>query len=83
MPQTSPAHAPQPTALIRHIVPVVVGGAVTLLLTIVTDNWLGAHQVLPSPDNTVFETGPLLLTAAYRGLFAILGCHLAARMAPA
>ena len=48
-----------------------------------TDNWLGAHQVLPSPDYPVFETGPLLLIAGYRGLFAILGCHLAARMAPA
>jgi len=82
VPQASPAAPPQSTALIRHILPVIAGGAVTLLLTVVTDNWLSAHQVLPSPDNTVFETGPLLLTAGYRGLFAILGCHLAARMAP-
>ena len=83
MPQTSPTQTPPPTTLIRHIVPVVAGGVVTLLLTVVTDNWLGAHQVLPSPDSPVFETGPLLLIAGYRGLFAILGCHLAARMAPA
>jgi len=83
VPPTSPPDTPQPTALIRHIVPVVAGGAVTLLLTVVTDNWLSAHEVLPAPDKTVFETGPLLLMAVYRGLFAILGCHMAARMAPA
>jgi hypothetical protein len=69
--------------LIRHILPVVAGGAVTLLLTIVTDNSLSAHEVLPAPDRPVFDTGPLLLAAAYRGLFAILGCHMAARLAPA
>ena len=83
MPETSPTQTPQSTALIRHIVPVIAGGIVTLLLTVVTDNWLGAHQVLPSPDSPVFQTRPLLLIAAYRGLFAILGCHMAARMAPA
>jgi hypothetical protein len=60
----------------------VAGGIVTLLLTIVTDNSLSAHQVLPAPGRPVFETGILLLAAAYRGLFAILGCHMAARLAP-
>lgn len=74
---------PAPPALLRHIVPVVAGGLVTLLLTIVTDNALGAHQVLPAPGHPVFETGPLLLVAAYRGVFAMLGCHMAARLAPA
>jgi len=82
VPETSPT-TPPPTLLVRHIVPVIAGGVVTLLLTVVTDNSLSAHQVLPSPGSPVFETGPLLLIAGYRGLFAILGCHLAARMAPA
>ena len=76
----SPSESP---ALIRHILPIVAGGLVTVMLTIVTDNTLSAHGVLPSPGHPVFETGPLLLTAAYRGLFAILGCHMAARLAPA
>ena len=76
---------PEPSAspaLIRHIIPVVAGGLVTFLLTFVTDSSLSAHQVLPAPEHPVFETGPLLLLAAYRGVFAILGCHMAARLAP-
>ena len=63
--------------------PVVAGGLVTLLLTVVTDNTLSAHQVLPGGDRPVPATGSLLLAAAYRGLFAILGCHMAGRLAPA
>lgn len=55
----------------------------TLLLTVVTDNSLSAHAVLPAPGHPVFETGPLLLIAFYRGLFAIIGCHMTARLAPA
>ena len=55
-----------------------------MLLTVVTDNTLSAHQVLPAAaDRPVPATGSLLLAAAYRGLFAILGCHMAARLAPA
>jgi hypothetical protein len=73
---------PQP-ALLRHIMPVVAGGVVTTLLNLVTDNSLNAHGVLPSPERPMFDTGPLLLVAAYRSLFAIVGCHLAARLAPA
>ena len=79
------APAPSPSsqpALIRHIIPVVVGGAVALLLTFVTDNSLAGHGVLPSPDHPVFAVGPLLLTAAYRAIFLTVGAHLAARLAP-
>ena len=53
-----------------------------LLLTVVTDNLLGAHGMLPSAGHPVSEASPLLLMAAYRGLFAMLGCHMAARLAP-
>ena len=76
-----PAASTQP-ALVRHIIPVVVGGAVAVLLTFVTDNSLAGHGVLPSPDHPVFAVGPLLLTAAYRAVFLTLGCHMAARLAP-
>lgn len=81
---TSPnlAAPPQPS-LLRHIVPVAFGGAIALLLTIVTDNTLGVHGLLPAAGQTVPGTGALLLVAAYRGLFVMLGCHMAARLAPA
>lgn len=58
--------------LLRHIMPVVLGGFVTLVLTVVTASWLVARSASP----------PLPLDAALRGLFAILGTHLAARLAP-
>jgi len=77
----SPDTAPAQPALLRHIVPVVAGGVVILLLTIVTDNWLAARGLLPTAG-TVPTTASLLLVTAYRGLFAIVGCHMAARLAP-
>ncbi len=52
--------------------PVIVGAFVALMLTIVTNSWLAARGVVP----------PLALVAAYRGLFIILGSHLAARLGP-
>lgn len=81
MGQTNSSQPDQPS-LLRHIIPVAVGGAVALLLTIVTDNTLGAHGLLPVVGQAPPGTGALLSVAAYRGLFAILGCHMAARLAP-
>ncbi len=78
----SPNDAPPQPALLRHIIPVVVGGAVILMLTIVTDNWLASRGLLPA-DGTVPTITSLLLVTAYRGVFAIVGCHMAARLAPA
>ena len=80
MSETPAPDAGQPS-LIRHILPVAVGAAVALLLTVVTDNSLNAHGVLPSPEHAVFAVGPLLLVAAYRGLFTVVGSHMAARLA--
>ena len=80
---TPPPPADHQPLLLRHIMPVVAGGLVTLLLTVVTDNTLNVHQVLPGGGRPVPGSGSLLLAAAYRGLFAILGCHMAARLAPA
>jgi hypothetical protein len=78
---TADSSGPEPL-LIRHIVPVLVGTFVTFALTFVTDNSLAGHRVLPGGAQAAFDTPTLLLMAAYRGLFAILGCHLAARLAP-
>lgn len=84
-PTSSPDPASDPTqpALLRHIVPVLVGGVVALLLTLVTDNTLSAHGALPASADVLPGTGALLLVALYRAVFAILGCHIAARLAPA
>ena len=71
---TSPRTVPgTQTSLIRHIAPIVLGGFVTIVLTAVTARWMVARGVLP----------PLSVDAAMRAVFTILGCHLAARMAPA
>jgi hypothetical protein len=73
---------PEETALVRHIIPVLIGGALAALLTFVTDNTLGAHGMLPADGESMPGIGALLFAAAYRGVFAILGCHMAARLAP-
>ncbi|HUR34092.1 MAG TPA: hypothetical protein VM032_09885 [Vicinamibacterales bacterium] len=73
--------ASQPT-LLRHILPVVLGGMIATVLTLVTDNWLGAHGMLPVGGASVPPTGTLLTVVAYRALFATVGCHMAARLAP-
>lgn len=80
VPESEPDTA-QP-ALLRHILPVAAGGAIALMLTVVSDNTLGAHGMLPADGGAPLTTGALLLIAAYRGLFAVLGCHVAARLAP-
>ncbi len=78
----SPNDAPDQPALLRHIVPVVVGGAVILMLTVVTDNWLASRGLLPAAG-VAPTIASMLLVTAYRGVFAIVGCHMAARLAPA
>ena len=76
--------APNPNqpALIRHIIPVVVGVLITGMLTIVTTNWFSVRGLLPAPGAPA-TTGVLLLSIAYRGLFVVVGSHMAARLAPA
>jgi hypothetical protein len=80
-PPVDDATTPEPL-LLRHLVPVVVGGVATLALTIVTDNSLRGHEVLPGPGQPVVHTSTLWLMLAYRAVFAGVGCHLAARLAP-
>lgn len=68
--------------ILRRLVPIAAGGAVTLLLTAVTDSWLSARGLLPAAGVQAYGTGSLAMAAAYRGVFATVGCHLAARLAP-
>ncbi|MGE3955789.1 MAG: hypothetical protein AB7H96_03650 [Vicinamibacterales bacterium] len=81
MTESTPTPEAQP-ALIRHILPVVAGGAITVLLTVVTDNWLAVRGLLPT-QAAAHSVGTLLFVLAYRGAIAIAGSHMAARLAPA
>ena len=80
---TEPVAHPAQTPLIRHIIPVLAGSLVIAMLTIVTVNWLNARGWTPPPDAAGASTGFLLFVLGYRTLFALAGCHLAARLAPA
>jgi hypothetical protein len=81
MNQSPTQGAPPPPPLLRHILPVIAGGFLCFVLTLVTDNTLAAHGALSATGGAA-DTGHLLLIGGYRGLFAVLGCHLAARLAP-
>jgi hypothetical protein len=77
---SAPVASAQPSVT-RHVLPILLGGLVTFLLTLVTDNVLGAHGWLPA-DPLATSSLSLALFALYRGVFTLLGCHLAARAAP-
>ena len=47
-----------------------------------TDALLESIGVLPPPGQPLFDTGLLLLASIYRGIFSIIGCYIAARLAP-
>lgn len=82
MPSTPNGLQTSSPPLIRHIIPIVAGGLTTLFLTIVTNGMMAANGVVPA-DSSTPETRVLLIVTAYRALFAIAGCHLASRLAPA
>lgn len=52
------------------------------MLTVVTGNWLNAHGWVPDPAAAGSATGFLLLVLLYQSLFAGIGSHMAARLAP-
>ena len=60
----------------------VVGGIVVgVVLTLITDLVLHAMGVFPPLGQPVSD-GPLVLATAYRIVFGVLGCYVAARLAP-
>ena len=60
----------------------VIGGIVVgVVLTLITDAVLHAMGVFPRLGQPVND-GPLLLATAYRIVFGVLGCYVAARLAP-
>ena len=60
----------------------VIGGIVVgVVLTLITDAVLHAMGVFPRLGQPVND-GPLVLATAYRIVFGVLGCYVAARLAP-
>jgi hypothetical protein len=47
-----------------------------------TDAVMHALGVFPPAGQPMFDTGPLLLASAYRGVYSVIGCYIAARLAP-
>jgi hypothetical protein len=82
---STPADDPQPSGptLIGHIVPVFAGGIVTLLLTMVTNGMMAANGAAAGQTGPLSGTRSLIIVTTYRALFSTIGCHLAARLAPA
>lgn len=72
---------PQP-ALLRHILPVLVGGLLVAMLTVVTNNWLMAHGWIPEPSSMGDATGAMLFVVLFQAVITSIGSHMAARLAP-
>lgn len=71
-----------PRHTLRSIIAVLAGFAVIVLLAFVTDTALQAAGVLPVTGAEKFSAGQALLALSYHLGYALLGCYLAARLAP-
>lgn len=61
----------------------VFAGLVFIFVTHVgTDAIMHATGVFPPAGEPMFDTGLLLLASFYRGIYSVIGCYLAARLAP-
>lgn len=79
---TASSSEPNQPALIRHILPVFVGIVLIAMLTVVTGNWLNAHGWVPDPAQAGGATGFLVFVLLYQSVFAVVGSHMASRLAP-
>ncbi len=66
--------------ILRRILSVIAGLAVVFVLSTVTDEAL--HRTGVMPRGALFDTRLLVLALFYRSIFSVLGCYVAARLAP-
>ena len=59
---------------------VLAGFIAIVMLSVVTDSVLEQRGVLPREN--LFGTGPVLLALTYRIAYSVIGCYIAARLAP-
>lgn len=78
----SSATAKPPRSIGRSALGLLAGFVVIVALSIITDMILHAAGVYPPPDQPMRDTGLLALALAYRCVYAVLGCYVAARLAP-
>jgi len=78
MTQTSP----QPRRLGRSVAAVFAGFLAIVVLSLGTDQVLHVLQVYPPWNQPMWDPGLNLLALAYRCIYAVAGCYLAARLAP-
>jgi hypothetical protein len=72
----------QPRRLGRSIAAIFAGLVVIFVLSLGTDQILHVFQVYPPWGQPMYDPGLNLLALAYRCVYAVLGCYLAARLAP-
>jgi hypothetical protein len=61
----------------------VFSGLIFIFVThIGTDAVMHAIGVFPPAGQPMFGTGQLLIASLYRGLYSVIGCYIAARLAP-
>ncbi len=66
----------------RSIVAIVAGLVFIFVTHTGTDAALESLGILPPLGQPNFDNGLLLLASIYRGVFSVIGCYLAARLAP-
>jgi hypothetical protein len=64
----------------RSIASVVAGFATIVVLSVATDTVLESTGMLPT--GALYDTGLLLLATTYRSIYSVIGCSIAARLAP-
>lgn len=66
--------------IVKSLGAVVAGFIVIVILSVVTDTVL--EQTGALPRGSLFGTGPVLLALSYRVVYSVIGCYIAARLAP-
>lgn len=66
--------------MFRRVVSVIAGFVAIVILSVGTDAVLEQTGVLPR--GALFGTGPVLLALTYRSVYSVIGCYIAAKLAP-
>jgi hypothetical protein len=76
------AHDLPPRGLWRSTTAVLVGFIATVALSLGTDEVLHMLKIYPPWGEPMYEPGLNLLALAYRIIYAVVGCYIAAQLAP-